>query len=218
MGTYIIINARTRQVRAQLDAPCENTRIFALDLAGDTWQDFEYFCAAARRFESEDDMTNRNRHLRAAISSLYSHFDGVVGDLFGSLSKRDGTLRQNKRRGDRDWSVGRKARAMEEWIRRQRKSPIPALSSDMKLLRDILNHPSIAKESSQGEAGETIVYDAADVYGLAIKEVEVAAKEISDWLDAVCVACEHQRFCDTAGLTADFAKALGTEASSIHEF
>jgi hypothetical protein len=43
MGTHVIVDARTRKVRASLDAPGEGTVIFAVDLIGDTWDDYGYF-------------------------------------------------------------------------------------------------------------------------------------------------------------------------------
>ncbi len=87
MGTHVIIDTRTKQVRASLDAPGEGTTMFAVDLIGDTWDDFAYFSEQAARFEGSRDLRLRNRYVRAAIAALFSHFDGVVCDLFTNLRK-----------------------------------------------------------------------------------------------------------------------------------
>jgi hypothetical protein len=177
-------------VRAQLDAPCEGTRIFALDLAGDTWRDFEYFLRLDRLFESEGDLINRNRHLRAAISALFSHFDGIVGDLFNVIRRCNSEFGNAAALKDRRWSVNRKVSAITAWVAKKTGIVLPAVSDELKLLRDILNHPSITKESTAGGPTETLVYDAADVDGLDIQDVDASANQLSGWLDAACRACE----------------------------
>ena len=86
MGTHVIIDARRRQVRASLDAPGEGTTIFAVDLIGDTWDDFNYFIEQARQFERSQDWKRRNRYVRVATASLFSHLDGLVSEAFELLS------------------------------------------------------------------------------------------------------------------------------------
>jgi hypothetical protein len=81
VGTQIIIDGRTKKVRASLDAPGSDTTIFAVDLIGDTWYDFCYFAEQARAAERAQELEKRNRYVRAAIAAMFSHFDGVVSNV-----------------------------------------------------------------------------------------------------------------------------------------
>jgi hypothetical protein len=68
-----------------VEAPGTGTSIFAVDLIGDTWQDFCYFAEEARAAERAQDFEKRNRFVRAAIASMFSHLDGLVSNVVREL-------------------------------------------------------------------------------------------------------------------------------------
>jgi hypothetical protein len=103
LGTHVIIDARTAKVRASLDAPGDGATIFAIDLIGDTRYDTEQ----ARVLERIDDLTNRNRYVRAATAALFSHLDGVVSDVF-TIRREEGSFAAYRPKNPRRCSIKRK--------------------------------------------------------------------------------------------------------------
>ena len=88
MATHIIIDSRTRKVRASLNAPGNGTTRFAVDLIGDTWHDFDFFLKEARASEHAKDRVGRNRSIRSGTAAFFSHIDGVVSDILKMLWDR----------------------------------------------------------------------------------------------------------------------------------
>ena len=58
----------------------------------------------------------------------------------------------------------------------------------------------------------------ADVYGIAVEDLESAGREVDNWLNAFCAAVPFERFTDTKKLIEDFTQALGAKSNSISEF
>jgi hypothetical protein len=217
MGTHVIVDARTRKVRASLDAPGEGTTIFAVDLIGDSWDDFTYFRDQARRFESTRDFRLRNRYVRAAISALFSHFEGVVSELFGLLRGETGFKGYLPKNPER-CSLRARVTSVAGFLVGERGVALPAIDLEMKLLRDILNHPSITKEAGPTASSDTLVYDGADVYGISIDDLTATASVADHWLNAATTAMGYERFCDTKRVCEEFARALFGTPGSIQEF
>lgn len=217
MGAQIIIDARKRQVRATLEAPGEGTTIFAVDLIGDTWEDFAYFAEQATHYEKDADLRLRNRYVRAAIAALFSHLDGVASELFEYLRKGPAFGPYLPKRPD-FCSLKNKVVAVARFLERERNIALPSLNLDMKLLRDILNHPSITKQSVSSASIDTLLYDGADVYGVDIRELARTGSIIDEWLNAACLAIGYERFRDTKRACEEFARALGGKSVSTSEF
>ncbi|MBS1790946.1 MAG: hypothetical protein JST85_24755 [Acidobacteria bacterium] len=217
MGTHVIIDARTRRVRASLDAPDDGTTIFAVDLIGDTWDDFSYFTEKARASEQACEFTKRNRYVRAATAALFSHLDGVVSDIFRILRGDSAFTRYQPKRPD-FCSLKSKVLAIHQFLTDQRDLSLPVLSLELKLLRDILNHPTVTKSISQDGSVGSVLLEGPDVYGIAIDDLKLAGDEINQWLNAVSGNVPYERFCDTKRLAEDFARALGEEPISTHTF
>jgi hypothetical protein len=217
MGTHVIFDARTRKVRASLDAPGEGTTIFVVDLIGDTWDDFGYFLEQAARFESSRELRLRNRYVRAAIADLFSHLDGVVGDLFRTLENEAAFKPYLPRRREFS-SLKAKMAALASFLASERGLTLPPVDLNMKLLRDIVNHPSITKEGAGACSTDTLLYDGADVYGIGIEDLRATGSAIDLWLNAVCPAAAYERFRDTMRLSEDLARELLGTPGSAHQF
>jgi hypothetical protein len=89
---------------------------------------------------------------------------------------------------------------------------------NLKLLRDVLNHPSVSKPFSESPGGEVILLEGPDVYGVAIEDLDASGREIDRWLNAICLTVPYERFPDTKKLAEDFARALGGEPDSTQRF
>ena len=216
LGAQVIIDARSRSVRASLDAPCEGITIFAVDLISDTWDDFHYFADQARLFEQTGDLQRRNRYVRVATASLFSHLDGVVSETF-DLMRKENSFKPYLPKNPDFCSLKAKARAIQDYLHQTHELSLPTLNLELKLLRDIVNHPSVTKRGSQGSV-DTILLDGADVYGIAVDDLEAAARNIDQWLNAICAAVPYERFRDTKQLVDDFVQALGSNPTSVRNF
>jgi hypothetical protein len=212
VGTQVIIDARTKKVRASLDAPGEGTTIFAIDLIGDIWDDFSYFTEQAGRSVQADDLTKRNRYVREATAALFSHLEGVVSDVFRVLKKDSSfaAFMPKKRLLKND------VKSIHKFLSDHRglSGAVPPL--ELKLLRDILNHPTATKELAEG--GSTVLLDGAAAYGISIEELDIAGKEIDHWLKAVCASVPYERFLDTKRLAEAFASTSSSETPSTRRF
>jgi len=216
MGTHVIIDARRGQVSASLDAPGEGTTIFAVDLISDTWDDFHYFVDQARQFERSRDWKRRNGYVRVATASLFSHLDGLVSEAFELLSA-DASFRPFLPKNPKFCSLKSKVIAIQDFLRRTRGLSPPNLNIELKLLRDIINHPSITKTGSR-DSVDTVLLTGADVYGIAVGDLESAGREVDNWLNALCAAVPFQRFTDTKKIIEDFTRALGANPTAISDF
>lgn len=216
MGTHVIVDARARKVRASLDAPGDGTTIFAVDLIGDTWNDFAQFIQEAGVSERASDLIGRNRSVRAATASLFSHIDGIVSDVF-SILRRDVSFAGYQPKRSDFCSLKKKIEAVHRFLVDHRGLARSAPSLDLKLLRDILNHPTVTKKADGGSR-ETVLLDAADVYGIAVQDLQAIGREFDEWLSAICVRVPYERFLDTKRIAEDFARSLGGEPISTDRF
>lgn len=221
----VVIHARAKEAIA-LPSADGRSRIYAVDLIGDLWADFTHFFVDARASQSAGDLVARNRSLRAALSCLFSHVDGLVTTAADSLSRHDIDVAVNLWLADTKRSKGR----LPFWAQADRPSlcqkmfmlrdvawyrmreRLPFVRTDLKVLRDILNHPGIKKSGPHPVTRETIDYDAVALYFLPLEEVEQAASYLNKWLDAVCEVYDIERFCDTAAMCERLANAYSDEA------
>ena len=216
MGTQVIIDARRRQVRASRDVPVEGTTIFAVDLISDTWDDFNYFVDQARQFEQSHDWKRRNRYVRVATASLFSHLDGLVSEAF-DLLRADVSFGPYLPKNPKFCSLKSKVLAIQDFLHHTRGLSPPNLNIELKLLRDIINHPSITKTGKQ-DSVDTVLLTGVDVYGIAVEDLESAGHEVDNWLNALCAAVPFKRFTDTKKMIDDFTRALGATPDSTSEF
>ncbi len=217
LGTQVIIDARTRQVRASLDAPGSGTSIFAVDLIGDTWQDFSYFTEKARAAERAKEFEKRNRFVRAAIASMFSHLDGLVSKVVSALWNETAFFPYRPKNAN-FCALKSKIVAIHDFLRNHRGLALPMPDMNLKLLRDVLNHPSVSKPFSEAPGGEVILLEGPDVYGVAIEDLDASGLELDRWLNAICLTVPYERFPDTKRLAEDFARALGSEPNSTQRF
>ena len=217
MGTHVIIDARTRRVCASLEAPGTGTTIFAIDLIGDTWDDFSYFTEEARLSEQAQQLMKRNRFVRAAIAALFSHLDGIVSSIVTKLWD-DVAFIAYRPKHPNFCSLKSKLLAVHSFLSDHKGLSLPPPDLNLKLLRDILNHPSVQKSVSEGSTAEAILLESPDVYGIGIEDLQAAGREMDRWLNATCLAIAYERFPDTKRLVEDFARALGSEAKSPARF
>jgi hypothetical protein len=214
MGTYIIIDARNKKFDVSFDAPGDGTVIFALDLISDTWGDYLYFLQASIQCEKERQFEFRNRYLRAAMMNLFAHLDGVVSGVCNELVK-EGCI--GTRFGDNEQekcSVKAKIFAIRDYFKLKRKRNLPYIKLELKPIRDIINHPSVTKP---GSGKTSVVLDHVDVYGVDIREVDEAGKQIDRWLNQVCNLTGYQRLIDTKAAIEKFQAALGDQGLAVQD-
>lgn len=73
---------------------------------------------------------------------------------------------------------------------------LPDINLDLKLLRDIINHPTVEKTTHGPEEASAILTQ-VDVYAIEISDLVKAADQLSDWLNKVCAAVGYERLIDT---------------------
>ncbi len=95
---------------------------------------------------------------------------------------------------------------------------LPELDLGLKLLRDILNHPSITKNLTDETTRETVSYNSIHLYGLAVSDVTDVGTVLDTWLDEVCECYDYERFCDTKKLIEDLADELDAKPAKIDTF
>lgn len=215
MATQIVINARNKTASASFNAQCDRTIIFVLDLVGDTWHDFVYFAAKAQEHESQANFTMRNRYLRSAISNLFSHLDAIVSDIYELIEQHEthfANLPANQ------LSLKSKMFFIRDHVKSTKLASLPYVNVDLKLLRDIINHPSITKSRYDKSTQETIYYDSADIYTVDISELKTISLQIDAWLAKVCELYQYVRFCDTSQLCIQFSEQLGAKDLDIKTF
>lgn len=216
MGAQVIIDTRRREVRASLDAPGEGTTIFAVDLIRDTWDDFLYFVDQAHGFEHSGDWTKRNRYVRVATASLFSHLDGLVSEAF-DLLRAELSFKSYLPKNPKFCSLKAKIIAVQEFLHDTRGLSPPKLNIELKLLRDIINHPSISKIGNQ-DSGDAVLLNGTDVYGIAVDDLAAAGHEVDNWLNVLCASVSFSRFTDTKRIIEEYTRALGANSNSIRDF
>jgi hypothetical protein len=57
-----------------------------------------------------------------------------------------------------------------------------------------------------------VLLTGADIYGIAVEDLESAGREVDNWLNAPCAALPFERSTDTKKLIEDFTRALGANS------
>jgi hypothetical protein len=165
-------------------------QISAYCLATDSWQDHKYFLGEATKLE-QSDKRGSNRSLRAALLILFSHFEGVINQIYlekGYFANREDSLSDKA-----------------NYIHKRATPNLAKINIKLwKALRDIIAHPGINKSVSGNKLTENSIYEE-----LSISSVEKTSELISKWLDSVCTALAVERFTDTAAAVSAFSSKLG---------
>ncbi len=205
MAIHIIIQPRTRRVSPpQQNGPGDRAVIFSVDLINDSWQDYQYFIHAAGAYEKSGEFALRNRYLRAALTNLFAHLDGVVSEVTNLLVSK-GLMRSEGRNGH--CSLKHKIIGLRKYAQRHAKNELPYLDLDLKPLRNIVNHPSVAVGSDGSDLAPAALTQ-SDVYAIAVEEVTEAADQINRWLNKLCSIAGYERFPDTKAWSEQVTAAL----------
>jgi len=180
-------------------APDGTSTIEAYCLATDSWQDYEHFSEQADKHAALGNMRIANREMRAALLCLFSHLEGVVGQIIQKNTDNIEGANKANTLCDKTAVITKEAK---------KNGLVPDLNFRLgKYLRDIVVHPGIEKIFG----GETI--DEAAVFKkLDIDTLQNLAERVSCWLDCVCPVFSTSRFTDTKGLVGFFSEALGGDA------
>jgi hypothetical protein len=154
-------------------------------LKTDSWTDYLAFMADAELALATGRMRDMNRYLRAALTSLFEHVEGVVNDIYSEKAL------PGKRR-----SLCEKAQTIAAIAGKSMAVPFVNFRFE-KYLRDLIAHPGITKAFSDPskaklELGEEEVFER-----LSIETLRELERRVSPWLDAVCVALKVNRLTDT---------------------
>ncbi len=150
-------------------------------LKTDNWNDYLAFMDDAEVATKEGGVRDVNRFLRAALTCLFSHVEGVVNDVYEQhlIPKKGQSL------CERAQAVALAARA-----------PIPHFRLE-KQLRDLVVHPGITKPFSDPRSRKGRLHQDDVFERLSIDTLRRLEQRISPWLDAVCRALKVDRFTDT---------------------
>jgi len=164
----------------------------AFCLKTDRWQDYLAFMHDAEAAAKSGRARDMNRFLRAALTCLFSHVEGIVNEIYEQKPIKAG------RRGRA--GLCEKAQAVAVAASQAAETPIPFVNFRLeKVLRDLVVHPGITKAFSDPRSGETHK-DQEDVFKeLDIETLRGLEQRVSPWLDAVCGALGAARFTDTRG-------------------
>jgi hypothetical protein len=65
---------------------------------------------------------------------------------------------------------------------------------------------------------DTVLLTGADIYGIAVEDLESSGREVDNWLNALCAAVPFERFTDTKKMIEDFSWALGANTTTLSNF
>jgi hypothetical protein len=173
-----------------------NMTIAAYCLRSDSWDDYKAFLKEARLAGMHDDARARARYLRAALTSLFAHLEGVVKEVLDEC----GIPERRRPLCERVRDVERLAQS--------RGTPIGALELRFeKYFRDIVAHPGITKIHGFG-AAERVLRGSDVIRDLQVDTLEEFGNRVSSWLDSVCGMYHIERFTDIERIADYFAGTL----------
>ena len=150
-----------------------------------SWEDYLAFMTDAESATKEGRVRDANRVLRAAVTCLFSHVEGVVNDVYAQRSMPG-----------KHHSLCEKAQAVALAAARRASIPFAEFRLE-KQLRDLVAHPGITKAFSDPASKKTRL-DQGDVFDrLSTDTLRNLERRISPWLDAICGALGVDRFTDT---------------------
>jgi hypothetical protein len=185
-----------------------SAHVKAIDLKGDVWRDYLQYLAEARQAEGASDERGKNRALRSALANLFAHLDGVVSGLHKRLRQRSDFVAHQPPSG-RFCSLKNKIDDIQNYTTSYSSTGLTALELQLKPLRDILMHPSITKQDTDPATRQQVKLSEADVFDLAVPDLDGCGQQIDKWLSQVCRIHNYSRFHDTRGICREWARALG---------
>lgn len=199
-----------RKITIKINKKDGTIEIPAYCLRTDSWHDYKAFIADAEQARLASDFRNGNRFLRAALTCLFSHIEGVVREI--DAQKTIPRVHPGNRLCDLTRNVGHEAKKFGHM-------PFASFRLE-KHLRDLIAHPGITIAFSDGRTAvkdldQTSVFEHLDTQTL--KQLEA---RISPWLDAVCKNLKVPRFTDTKRQCEEIATQVfgnGLRNSKTHE-
>jgi hypothetical protein len=185
----------------------ENDRLSvrAVDLIGDAWHHCLEALERAAHYERKQRTHDRNREIRAALTDLTTHLDGVVCGLCKCLKQRLSDFRPPVFGKRQDCTLAQKITYVTEYVTNNRGDKVPALDLTFKVFRDLLVHPYAVKSLPADAKGHRKEISQGDAFDLTIDEVRAATASVDEWLGAVTAVFEYPRGYDTQRLAEDFA-------------
>ena len=92
---------------------------------------------------------------------------------------------------------------------RQMNEHLPYLRPRLKLLRDILVHPSITRHIRDEKGDRLIELTEIDLFNLTVENLSREGQYISRWLDKLCEIYKYIRIHDTEKICDEFGKVIG---------
>ena len=156
-------------------------------LRTDSWYDYKAFVDDAKQAVLAGEFRKGNRFLRAALTCLFSHIEGVVREI--DALKTIPKVHRGNRLCDLTRNVGHEAK---------KSGHVPfAIFRLEKHLRDLIAHPGITIAFSDGHKAEEDLDQTSVFEHLDIQTLKQLETRISPWLDAVCRNLKVPRFTDT---------------------
>lgn len=154
-------------------------------LKTDSWTDYLGFMTDAEAARKDGRMHDVNRYLRAALTSLFAHVEGVVNEIYAERALT----------GKRQ-SLCEKAQTVA--VMAGKSASVPFVNFRLeKCLRDLVAHPGISKAFSDPSQARVQLGEEEVFERLSIETLRKLEQRISPWLDAVCGALKVNRLTDT---------------------
>jgi len=163
-----------------------------IDLVGDLWQDYSDELRSAFDADAKHDIHSRNRHIRAAIKSLISHFEGVVCGLLQALI--DAGVRRD-RLPNMNSCIREKVLGLRGFAAKTKEIRLPYLRLRLKALRDMVVHPTTSQKNDPDNLGAILTQ--ADLYLLTPESLQGDGRRNAEWLSGLCAAFKYPRLIDT---------------------
>lgn len=183
--------------------------IKAIDLTGNTWEDYRYYLAEAERASVAKDVRATHRALRSALVNLFAHVEGVVAGLHSRLLKDRPDFAPTRRRDGRYCSLKNQINDVCSYANNRMNKHLEPPQMHYKLLRDIVVHPNITKDSWDIESNEKIELSELDLFDMTVDGLGEEGKRLDGWLDQLCSTYGYARLHDTHEPCKGFGDSLG---------
>lgn len=208
-----------RAVRVRI-SPQGDTVVAAYDWIGDAWRDHLAFLEDAKTVPEADE-AKRNRLLRASVTTMFAHVDGLITLAFRRVEKarRQAADSVAAPTGAAAKSV-KQTRVVHDGALKMIYGFIPSLQpfplTRLRSVRHVLQHPTSRTPPTVAGGVVSRVVDFYDAYGLDVTTVSDASSQLDAWLAELCQELKLKRREDTERLVTDLAVALG-ELQGVRE-
>ena len=170
-----------------------NVSMASYCLRTDFWHDYLAFVQDTETSVANGDIRTSNRYLRAALTCLFAHLEGVTKAIEDRCTIP--VVYDKGRLCDRTLNIGLEARKYGQ---------LPRINFRFgKHLRDLIAHPGIEKFFEGDTLDQGSVFEKLDVSTLRALQAQ-----ISPWLDAVCRNLGVERLTDTKAQAEEDAMLL----------